>query len=140
MTNQVRCPHCGKTQLPTIRVQTVESSADGAAGKEDPRKTLRVLLVLLLSLTIVGLPIAYWLCQRYEKEYPVRAEPILKYSYCCSLCGYGWTWRTDQPLTESLPRSSPERDNNTSILSTTPEAPSAHTSFFSEFLARRFRV
>lgn len=98
MTNQVRCPHCGKIQAPAIRVQTVASSADVAGGKDDPRKTLRVLLVLLLSLTIVGLPIAYWLCQRFDKEYPVCSQPILKYSYRCSLCGYAWTWRTDEPL------------------------------------------
>jgi hypothetical protein len=98
VTNQVRCPHCGKMQLPTIRVQTVEAPADVAGAKDDPRKTRRVLLALLLSLTIVGLPIAYWLCQRFEKQYPVRSEPILRYSYCCSLCSYAWTWRTDEPL------------------------------------------
>jgi DNA-directed RNA polymerase subunit RPC12/RpoP len=98
VTNEVRCPHCGKMQLPTIRVQTIESSGEKAGAKDDPRKALRVLLVLLLSLTIFGLPIAYWLCQRFEKEYPVRAEPVLSYSYRCSLCGYAWTWRTDEPL------------------------------------------
>ncbi len=98
MTNLVRCPHCAKTQLPTIRVQTIESSTDGTLGKDDPRKTLRVLLVLLLSLTIVGLPIAYCLCRRFEKDYPRQVEPVLKYSYRCSLCGYAWTWRTDEPL------------------------------------------
>lgn len=135
MINQVRCPHCGKDQLPTIRVQIIECPTDKAAGKEDPRKTLRVLLVLLLSLTIVGLPIAYWLCQRFEKEYPVRVEPVCNYSYQCSLCGYAWTRRTDETLTESSLGNSAQRDDNVRVLLTTPEKSTAHPSVLRKLVA-----
>ncbi len=140
MSNQLRCPHCGKTQLPIIRVQTMEPSADGAAGKDDPRKTLRVALVLLLSLTIIGLPIAYWLCQRFDKEYPVRTEPLVKYSYRCSLCGYAWTWRTDEPLPQCPPRNSTQGGDDKKTLPTTPQETVQHSSFLREVVAWWFRV
>ncbi len=97
MAIQIRCPHCGKIQLPSIRVKTL-GQGNGVEATQDPHKTLHVMMVLLLSLTIVGLPLAYWLCQRFDRQYPILVGPKLQYSYQCSLCGYKWKTRTDEPL------------------------------------------
>ncbi len=127
MANQVRCPHCGQVQIPTIRVQTIECPSGQSQSKSDPRKTRRVLLMLLLSLTIVGLPLAYWLCQRYEKEYPVRIEPVLKYSYRCSLCSSAWTWRTDEPFPQRAHGKSAQKQTENGSTVPTPQGGTAST-------------
>ncbi len=120
MAIQVRCPHCSQIQLPSIRVKML-GPADGVEGTEDPHKTLHVMLVLLLSLTIIGLPLAYWLCRRFERQYPILVGPTLQYSYQCSLCGYKWTTRTDQPLPQGTTEKIPELHESIPPAPTSPE-------------------
>ncbi len=99
MSSQVQCPHCGMFKIQTLDTQIIvrDSHVLKRVAEEDSR---RVLIVFFLTLTIVGLPMAYVLTKRFEREECKRAEPICQYAYRCRLCNYAWTWRTD----ESLPR------------------------------------
>jgi len=140
MAHQVQCPNCGMFKVVTTQIQTIEPSPKDTA-KMDPKQESRwVLIVLLLSLTIIGLPIAYWLCKQLEKAYPVCVENICRYSYKCSVCGYTWAWRTDEPLPASVTKNSLQRHQDTRVLAPPSPKGAVHSSFFHDFVAWWFRV
>ncbi len=138
MAIELRCPHCAQIQRPTIRVKTIE--ANGAVtGSQDPHHTRHILLLLVLSLTIVGLPLASWLRHRYERAYPIRGGPILEYAYECSLCGYRWRSCPDAPIAQSPVSNAVPRSDAPGTVSATAR-PSQHSSLLREFVAWWFRV
>ncbi len=119
MAIQVMCPSCGRRQPPAIRVQVLPPSARDqvtAMYRYDPRRSM---LILLLALSIVGMPLAYWLCRRDEALYPLAPRSRVKYSYQCSVCGYAWSRVCEEEVAPQAPASAPDRR-------TQPVLPSAH--------------
>ncbi len=95
-----RCPHCGGD-----RIEETSKSDDGHFQRDDtppfrenPVLFLWNLVVLLLGLTIIGIPIAWVL---YELRNPVfnlgHTQTYTEYSYWCVLCGHRWKWRSNEP-------------------------------------------
>ncbi len=139
MVNRVQCPHCGQSQLPSIRVKTVEPP-DGMQGIQDPRTTRYFIAVLLLSMTIIGPRLAYELCRRYEREYAMLISPAVSYSYQCGLCGFSWTWCTDESLLHKQAQNSLRRGRKQKTMPITVQITGRYLSFLGECVAWWFRV
>lgn len=105
---QLVCPRCGKLQAPAIRVQVIPPSKEERgkpASTYDPRRSMAI---LLLALSIFGLPIAHWLCQRDAAAFPVGERARVKYSYQCSVCGYAWSRICEEEAAPQAPASPSE--------------------------------
>ncbi len=88
---QLVCPRCGKRQAPAIRVQTMPPPKEKQGDTPVPYDPRRSMAILLLALSIFGLPVAYWLCQHDAAAFPLGSRTTVKYSYQCGLCGYAWS-------------------------------------------------
>lgn len=117
MADQVQCPNCGGYK---VRVDDVQSSGQWeGTGKAIPLKKTGCLFsftLILFGLFFVYLSLGenpnwvlmaigailiggglyvFNLLRIARGDYVEQAK---KYSYHCYLCGYQWTWRTDEPL------------------------------------------
>jgi hypothetical protein len=134
---QVQCPHCDMFKVQTLQVQTIERAA-GDLKREAEDDSWHVLVVLVLTLTIVGLPLAYVLCKYFEREERKRAELVCEYSYRCRLCNYEWVWRTDKPLPQRVSESSLSKTKN-SRSSPVRRRRAVYISFLNELVAWWFK-
>lgn len=106
MEKLVRCPRCGKVQVSSSHAFS-ENGSSRVPTSGDPRLFLQSLTVLLLALTIFGLPIADWLCRRYEAEAarncPSEETRSSVVSFCrCRQCGHAWMPNPTRPLTQGI--------------------------------------
>lgn len=98
MSLQMACPRCHQLSSPSIRVATREVAASTVPDSRSSRQAWRVPLVLILSLTIVGLPIAYWLVKRFECMDANCQQTMHEYTCQCSRCGHRWSWQAHEPI------------------------------------------
>ncbi len=89
MATLARCPYCGKIQRPVLRREIVELRSRDAASRSR-LSSLRAPLVLVLSLTIVGLPLAHRLAKQFERQDRKDGTVVSTHAYRCSRCGRAW--------------------------------------------------
>lgn len=105
MSDAILCPCCGTPQAASSMPQ-MQSLPASVLKALDSRKFLRSITILLLALTILGLPLANWLCRRYEVQDRELEYMILGGSFVCAGCGHKWSVGGKESIT--LPQSQRE--------------------------------
>ncbi len=119
MSNQAQCPNCGGYKVSTQNKTVI--------AVEEQRRTRNWLMpiiffgVMTVWITISGLSVSVvggvgcggifllfsalllyyeWKNENKKGGYIIRVPTIVKYDYYCDLCGYSWSWQSDDPLPE----------------------------------------
>jgi rubredoxin len=116
MLGQVQCPNCGGYKTKVTNVRSI-GDFEGVLSKKLPQPIgclaflvglglalgwqwwfcsallsgdILMPLIAGVSLLVGSILALRWLSSKYH-------EVAKEYSYECHLCGYQWTWRTDEP-------------------------------------------
>lgn len=110
MASWLVCPCCGRRQHPTMHVQIVEPPAREGLKSPD-RGPRRNLIILLLALSVFGLPLAYRMCQQDAAAYAINGRIRYQYTYQCNQCGHVWSRIRDEELPLLLPEQKAARSD-----------------------------
>lgn len=104
MTDQVQCPHCGGYKVGTERRNRIDPKTGKNYGqpptdkmKEDVSNS-GCLFIMVIFFPLLILYLIVYIIAAIADNALVPKDVLNEYSYICSLCGYKWTWRENDPL------------------------------------------